>query len=181
MGKIRLGISTCLLGKNVRYDAGHKLDECLLGMLGDLVEYVPVCPETECGLGIPREPMLLAGESGALELVTHETGVFHTDRMLAWGRVRVRELERDELCGFIFKSKSPSCGLAGVEVCNEGTITRVGVGLFASAFMEHFPLLPVEEAVRLHDFDTREKFVELVIAMKYWYDARRGGALISAE
>src|SRR5512139_1119277 len=102
MEKIKLGISTCLLGENVRYDGGHKLDRFLRDTLGHYVEYVPVCPEVECGLPVPREAMRLVGDPGAPRLVTSRTGVDLTDRMLAWARERVEQLSAEDLCGFVF-------------------------------------------------------------------------------
>ncbi|GLI35556.1 YbgA family protein [Desulforhabdus amnigena] len=166
---IRLGISSCLLGNEVRYDGGHKLDRFLRDTLGKYVEYVPVCPEVECGLGIPREAMRLVGDVDAPRLLTQRTHVDHTDRMLQWARRRVKELESEGLCGFIFKSKSPSSGMERVKVYNEsGMPSHKGVGLFARVFMEHFPLLPVEDEGRLHDPVLRENFIERIFAMKRW-------------
>ena len=98
---IRVGISTCLLGENVRYDGGHKLDRYLMDTLGQYVDYVPVCPEVECGLGVPREAIRLVGDPESPRLVTVKTGHDLTERMLAWAGKRVKELEREGLCGFI--------------------------------------------------------------------------------
>ena len=161
--KIRLGISECLLGHQVRYDGGHKWDRFLTDTLGQYVEYVPVCPEVECGLGIPREAMRLVGNPETPRLVTIRSGVDLTDRMLSWAGRRVVELEKEDLCGFIFKSDSPSSGMERVKVYNEkGMPEKRGVGLFAKAFMEHFPLIPVEEEGRLHDPKLRENFIECI-------------------
>jgi uncharacterized protein YbgA (DUF1722 family)/uncharacterized protein YbbK (DUF523 family) len=169
MEKIKLGISTCLLGENVRYDGGHKLDRFLTETLGQYVEYVPVCPEVECGLTIPREAMHLEGDPESPRLVTIRTKQDMTDRMIQWGRKRVAELERRNLCGFIFKSDSPSSGMERVKVYNEKTMpVKKGVGIFARIFMEHFPLLPVEDEGRLHDPELRENFIERIFALKRW-------------
>jgi len=139
--KIRLGISTCLLGENVRYDGGHKRDRFIIETLGQFVEFVPVCPEVECGLPIPRESMHLAGDPESPRLVTTRTKVDHTERMLTWAGKRVRELEKENLCGFVFKSNSPSSGMERVRVYNEhGIPQKIGIGMFARAFMDHFPL-----------------------------------------
>jgi uncharacterized protein YbbK (DUF523 family) len=162
--KIRLGISACLLGQAVRYDGGHKLDRFLIKALGEFVDYVPVCPEVECGMPVPREAMHLVGNSGSPRLITIETGVDKTDQMTRWAKKRVVELEKDGLMGFLFKSSSPSCGMERVKVCNEKNRTvRKGVGLFAFAFMKHFPLLPVEEECRLQDPSIRDNFIERVL------------------
>jgi uncharacterized protein YbgA (DUF1722 family)/uncharacterized protein YbbK (DUF523 family) len=172
MEKIKLGISTCLLGENVRYDGGHKLDRFLTDTLGQYVEYVPVCPEVECGLPIPRESMHLEGDPDSPRLVTTRTKQDMTDRMVNWARNRVSELEKENLCGFIFKSDSPSSGMERIKVYNEkGMPVKKGVGMFARIFMEHFPLLPVEEEGRLHDPKLRDNFIERIFALKRWREA----------
>ena len=171
MEKIRLGISTCLLGENVRYDGGHKLDRFLTDTLGQYVEYVPVCPEVECGLPVPRESMHLEGDHESPRLVTLRTRQDMTERMVSWAKSRVVELEKEGLCGFIFKSDSPSSGMERVRVYNEkGMPVKKGVGMFARIFMEHFPLLPVEDEGRLHDPKLRENFVERIFTLKRWRD-----------
>ena len=171
MEKIRLGISACLLGENVRYDGGHKLDRFLTGTLGQYVDYVPVCPEVECGLPVPRESMHLEGDTDAPRLVTSRTKQDMTERMVQWAQRRVGELEKESLMGFIFKSDSPSSGMERVRVYSEkGMPVKKGVGLFARAFMERFPLLPVEEEGRLHDPRLRESFIERIFAFKRWRD-----------
>ena len=167
--KIRLGISTCLLGENVRYDGGHKRDRFIIETLGQFVEFVPVCPEVECGLPVPRESMHLAGDPQSPRLVTTRSKIDHTERMVHWARKRVGELEKENLCGFVFKSNSPSSGMERVKIYNEhGIAQKTGVGMFARAFMDHFPLIPVEEDGRLHDIRLRENFIELIFALKRW-------------
>jgi len=169
MEKIKLGISTCLLGENVRYDGGHKLDRFLTDTLGQYVEYVPVCPEVECGLPIPREAMHLEGNPDSPRLVTTRTKKDMTDSMVQWARKRVIDLEKEDLCGFIFKSDSPSSGMERVKVYNEkGMPVKKGVGMFARILMEHFPLLPVEDEGRLHDPKLRDNFIERIFALKRW-------------
>ena len=169
--KIPIGISTCLLGENVRYDGGHKRDRLITDVIGQFVQFVPVCPEMECGLGVPRESMHLTGDPESPRLVTTRTGIDHTVRMKTWATKRLKELEKDELCGFIFKSNSPSSGMKRVRVYNEkGMPEKKGAGIFARAFMDHFPLLPVEEDGRLHDDKLRENFIERIFALKRWRD-----------
>jgi len=169
MEKIKLGISTCLLGENVRYDGGHKLDRFLTDTLGQYVEYVPVCPEVECGLGVPRESMHLEGDSDSPRLVTIRTKQDITDRLVKWAQKRVIDMEKEDLCGFIFKSGSPSSGMQQVKVYNEkGMPVKKGVGIFARIFIEHFPLLPVEDEGRLHDPKVRDNFIERIFALKRW-------------
>jgi len=167
--RIKLGISTCLLGENVRYDGGHKLDRFLTDTLGQFVEYVPVCPEVECGLPIPRESMHLEGDPDSPRLVTTRTKQDMTDRMVKWAQKRVAELEDEGLCGFIFKSNSPSSGMERISVYNEnGMPVKKGAGIFAEIFMNHFPLLPVEDEGRLHDPELRENFIERIFTLKRW-------------
>jgi uncharacterized protein YbgA (DUF1722 family)/uncharacterized protein YbbK (DUF523 family) len=167
--KIKLGISSCLLGEKVRYDGGHKWDRFITETLGKFVEFVPVCPEVECGLGIPREAMHLMFSPEGPRLVTVRTQVDYTERLRAWALKRVVELEREDLCGFIFKSGSPSSGMERVTIYyGQGEPVKTGVGLFAREFMQHFPLLPVEDEGRLHDPALRENFLERLFTMKRW-------------
>ena len=174
--KIKLGISTCLLGQNVRFDGGHKLDRFLTDTLGQYVEYVPVCPEVECGLPVPRESMHLEGDPDSPRLVTSRTKQDMTEKMVNWARRRVNELEKEGLMGFIFKSDSPSSGMERVRVYNEkGMPAKKGVGMFARAFMEHFPLLPVEEEGRLHDPKLRDNFIERIFALARWREVLAKG------
>ena len=166
--KIRLGISSCLLGNAVRYDGGHKLDTFLVRTLGPYVEYVPVCPEVECGMSVPREALHLVGDPAEPRLLTVKTGKDYTDQMATWARQRVRELEKENLCGFIFKSRSPSSGMERVKVYGPegGMPAHAGVGIFARIFMKHFPLLPVEEEGRLQDPVLRENFIERIFVLR---------------
>ena len=160
MEKIKLGISSCLLGKNVRYDGGHKLDSILKDSLGKYVEYVPVCPEVECGLGVPRKSMRLEGEPDSLRLIITETRQDVTKRMVNWAQKRVIQLEKEDIRGFIFKSDSPSCGIKKVKIYNEKNMpVDAGVGIFAQIFMKHFPSLSVQDEENLHDSGLRENFI----------------------
>lgn len=174
LSPFRLGISSCLLGQKVRFDGGDKLEPFLTGTFGRYVEFVPVCPEVEFGLGVPREPMRLEGSVESPRLVTVRTREDHTEGMLRWVRKRVRELEREELCGFIFKSRSPSSGMRGVSVYGrEGIPEKAGVGLFAKAFLEHFPLLPCEDEERLRDPEIRENFIGRIFVLRRFREAGR--------
>jgi len=169
MEKIRLGISTCLLGENVRYDGGHKWDRYLTDTLGKYVEYVSVCPEVEAGLGVPRPPLHLVGDPSNPRLVTLRTKQDLTDLMVNWAEKRVRDLEGEKLNGFIFKSNSPSSGMERVKVYDRnGVPAKKGVGVFARIFMGHLPSLPVEDEGRLHDPQIRENFVERIFTLKRW-------------
>ncbi len=169
MEKIRLGISRCLLGDPVRYDGGHKRNPWLVDTLGRYVDYVPVCPEVELGLPTPREPLRLVGDPQRPRLVFSHSGEDITEKMEGWARMRVAELEKEELCGFIFKGKSPSSGMERVKLYDgHGIPSKKGVGLFARAFTEHFPLLPVEYDGRLNDPALRENFIECIFTFKRW-------------
>jgi uncharacterized protein YbgA (DUF1722 family)/uncharacterized protein YbbK (DUF523 family) len=174
--KIKLGISACLLGQSVRYNGGHQLDHFLKDTLGKYVDYVPVCPEVECGFGVPREAFRLIGEPDHPRLITINTKQDFTDRMETWARKRVAEIEGDGLCGFIFKGGSPSSGMERVKVYDDkGVPAKIGVGIFARIFMEHFPLIPVEEDGRLHDPVIRENFIERIFALRRMAMVSPGG------
>ncbi|MEE4602895.1 MAG: DUF523 and DUF1722 domain-containing protein [Desulfobacteraceae bacterium] len=171
----KIGISSCLLGNEVRWNAGHKHDKYLTRTLGRFVDYVPVCPEVEAGFGVPRESFRLVGDPDAPRLVTFKSKTDHTDRMVAWAKQRVKELENENLCGFIFKSDSPSSGMIRVKVYNEkGMPHKIGIGIFARAFMEHFPLIPVEDDGRLNDPLIRENFILQIFTMNRWRDNLSG-------
>lgn len=158
-----------MLGNPVRYDGGHKLDRFLTETLGRYVKYVPVCPEVECGMPVPRESMRLEGNPQSPRLITTRTKIDKTNQMSEWAKRRVEELDKEALMGFIFKSDSPSSGMERVKVYNaSGMSARNGIGMFARTFMEHFPLLPVEEEGRLHDPVLRENFIERVFALARW-------------
>jgi len=165
MEKIVLGISACLLGQNVRYDGGNSHDPFLTGTLGRHVKYVPVCPEVECGFPVPREAMRLEGDPDSPRLRTITTRQDMTDLLETWAHRRVIELEKNNLSGFILKSRSPSCGIEQVKLYNEeGAFLPKGVGLFARIFMEYFPHLPIEDEARLSEPHLRENFIKLVSA-----------------
>ena len=163
-------------GENVRFDGGHKLDRYLRDTLGAYFTYVPVCPEVDCGLPVPRETMRLVGDLESPRLVTIRTGVDHTERMLSWAKARLDALAKEDLCGFIFKAGSPSSGMERVKVYDaNGVPAKKGRGLFARAFMERFPRIPVEEDGRLHDPGLRENFIERIFAQRRWRDALSRG------
>jgi uncharacterized protein YbgA (DUF1722 family)/uncharacterized protein YbbK (DUF523 family) len=170
--RIKLGVSACLLGENVRYNGGHSRDPFITDTLSQYVEFFPVCPEVECGLSVPREAMRLVGDPECPRLITRNTKQDHSERMLKWCSQRVRNLEELDLYGFIFKKGSPSSGMERVKVySDQGMPSNRGIGMFARAFMEHFPLLPVEEDGRLHDPKLRENFVEAIFALKRWRES----------
>ena len=169
--KIRIGISSCLLGNMVRYDGGHQLDRYLRDTLGAWFDYVPVCPEVELGLPTPRETLRLIENENGQRLIFSRSGEDITEQMLSWAEKRGQEQEAENLCGFIFKAKSPSSGMERVKLYDRNGIpAKKGVGLFARVFMHHFPQLPVEEDGRMHDPHLRENFIESVFVFKRWRD-----------
>jgi uncharacterized protein YbbK (DUF523 family) len=155
--KIRLGVSSCLLGHAVRYDGGHKLNAVVVDLLGPSVEWVPVCPEVELGLGIPRPPIQLTGSTRAPRLLVTTTGEDLTERMQRWAARRIDELRALGLHGYVLKSRSPSCGLDDVPV--QGA-ERPGRGAFAAVLVEALPGLAIEDEVRLADPVVRARFLE---------------------
>jgi uncharacterized protein YbgA (DUF1722 family)/uncharacterized protein YbbK (DUF523 family) len=173
----RIGVSACLLGERVRYDAGHKRDPFLTDVFGPHVEWVEVCPEVEAGLGTPREPMRLTltgvdaaapgkrFEPASIALVVTKTGEDVTDMLRRYAARKVKFLAAQRLSGFVLKKDSPSCGVERVKVYRGGGMPeRRGRGLFAEALIAAFPSLPVEEEGRLADPRLRENFIERVFA-----------------
>jgi uncharacterized protein YbgA (DUF1722 family)/uncharacterized protein YbbK (DUF523 family) len=166
---IKIGVSSCLLGKEVRYNGGHSLDRYITGTLSDYFTFVDVCPEVEAGLGIPRETLRLVGDPDAPRLMTTKTKKDFTETMQKWAKQRIKNFEKEDLCGFIFKKGSPSSGMERVRVYTErGMPSNRGSGMFARAFMDHFPLIPTEEDGRLNDSALRENFIERIFALRRW-------------
>ncbi len=167
--KIKVGVSSCLLGNPVRYNGGHKQDRYITGILSSYFDFVPVCPEVECGLPVPRETMHLTGDPEDPRLVTTKTGIDHTGRMKDFCRQKLAALEEEDLSAFIFKKDSPSSGLHRVKVYgSSGQSQKKGRGIFAEALVKHFPLLPVEEEGRLNDIRLRENFIERIFCYHRW-------------
>lgn len=158
----RVGISRCLLGEPVRYDGGHKYDAPVLEALAPHVEWVPVCPELEAGMGVPREPIHLVSSSGGpgVRLLGVGSGRDWTARMHQWTQERVAALRESRIAGFVLKSRSPSCGLRDVPVSGGAP----GAGLFAALLMSEMPDLPIEDEERLRDDDRRAAFLQRVRA-----------------
>jgi len=169
MEKIKLGIASCLVGNPVRWNGGHKLDRFIVHTLGQHIDFVPVCPESECGLGIPRETMHLAGDPAAPRLVTTKTGEDKTVQMQRWAKKRLQKLAGENLCGYIFKTKSPSSGMRKLKVfATREQIFYNGVGIFAKMFMDRFPSLPVIDDGMLHDPGLRANFIEQIFTLRRW-------------
>jgi uncharacterized protein YbgA (DUF1722 family)/uncharacterized protein YbbK (DUF523 family) len=163
--KIKVGVSSCLLGEKVRWNGDHKQDLFVKDLLGRFFEWVPTCPEVEIGMGIPRETVQLTGNASAPRMVGNTTGTDWTSRMNRYSKKRSSELANMNLCGYIFKNRSPSCGIARIKVYgDDGNPTPNGRGLFAGAFMQQCALVPVEDEGRLHDPGIRENFITRVFA-----------------
>jgi len=174
--RLRLGISTCLLGERVRFDGGHKHDRFLTDLLGQYVEWVPVCPEVEVGMSIPREAVRLVGDPESPRMVGTRSGTDHTTAMRRFVRARTRQLAELDLTGYVFKKDSPSCGMERVRVyAQSGMPSRRGVGMFAGAFRSALPLIPVEEEGRLKDAVLRENFIERLFCYRRWRDLIKSG------
>lgn len=163
--RIKIGVSSCLLGEPVRWNGGHKQDQYLLKVLSPFFEWIPVCPEVEVGMGTPRETVRLVGEPSSPKMLGSTSGKDWTAPMQKFSASRLAALSKSGLCGYIFKKDSPSCGVFSVPIYTEdGKPKTRGAGLFASAFREHLPLIPIEEEGRLNDLDIRENFIVRVFS-----------------
>ncbi len=165
MKKVKLGISACLLGQEVRYDGGQKLDQKLNDGLNRFVEWMPVCPEAECGLTVPREEMKLVESKVGVRLVTCQTRVDHTERLQNWANEKLAILIDAGLRGYIFKSRSPSCGLGSVKMIGGNGSKIIASGIFARLLTDALPLLPVAEDENLHDSASLELFIKRIRAV----------------
>jgi uncharacterized protein YbbK (DUF523 family) len=165
MSRLRIGISSCLLGDEVRFDGGHKRAASLIAALDPDVEWVRVCPEVEVGMGVPREPVHLVATAEGTRMIAVHTRIDHTDAMRDYAARRVRQLAAANLSGYIVKAKSPSCGLHDVSVHDAaGGVTATDTGLFATALRAELPGLPVEDELRLEDPQARAEFLSRVRA-----------------
>jgi len=175
VAKIQVGISSCLLGQEVRFDGGHKRDSYVTGTLSEYFDFVPFCPEAAVGLGVPRQPIRLVRRGEEIRAVGVRTPELDpTDDLAALANRTTRQLGC--LSGYILKNASPSCGMERVKVYNEkGMPDRIGVGIYAKVLMDKLPLLPVEEEGRLGDAVLRENFIERVFVYHRWQQLLRDG------
>lgn len=167
--KPRVGVSACLIGWEVRYAGGHKWTAAVAEDIGRLVEWIPVCPELEIGLGVPREAIELVGDSEAPELIAVQSRRVLTGTMQVWAARRLEELDRHELSGYVLKARSPSCGPRGVPVY-AATTQPTGSGLFARALTKRFPNLPIVDETELTTPEAIAHFLAEVQA--YWRNCR---------
>ena len=166
--KIRIGVSSCLIGEKVRWNGDHKQDRYVREILSRYFEYIPVCPEMEVGMGVPRETVALYGDPEKPSMISKKTQTDWTKPMGKYIKSRINTLSADDLCGYIFKSKSPSCGISRVPLYSEFGSHKVkhGPGMFANAFINSFPLVPTEDEGRLNDPRIRENFIVRVFSFK---------------
>lgn len=171
MNKIRLGVCSCLLGQPVRYDGQHQRNRFICDELSHYADFVPVCPEVECGLPVPREAMRLVGDPASPRLVTVRSGQDMTEQMRRYVAGRLEELAAENLDGFIFKKDSPSSGLSRVKVYNaKGVPVKNGRGMFGGAFADRFPEIPVIEDGMLNDRFLRERFLNRIFIARRWHE-----------
>jgi len=164
--KIKIGVSSCLLGEKVRWNGDHKKDHYVSGVLANYFEYVSICPEIEVGMGVPRETVALYGNPEKSQMISKKTQIDWTSPMKNYIKNCLKSLAHDDLCGYIFKSKSPSCGLGRIPVYSEFGSNKVrhGSGMFAQAFTKAFPLIPTEDEGRLNDPKIRDNFIVRVFS-----------------
>ncbi len=177
--KIKIGISSCLLGRKVRYDGGHKRDRTVTGVLSRYFEFVPVCPEADSGLGVPREPVhLVRPVDGTIRVLgVNDPRIDVTAALTGFSHSRMSGLTA--IRGYIVKSKSPSCGLIRVPIHTaRGASKSTGRGLFTSILMETFPLLPVVEEGNLPDPVFRKNFLERVRVYDRWRTMLESGLTV---
>lgn len=177
--KIKVGISSCLLGQEVRYDGGHKRDPYINGTLTKYFDFIPVCPEVAIGLTVPRPPIHLVKQDGEIHVLgVSDPGIDVTDRLHAYGKEMGERL--DHISGYILKCRSPSCGMDGVEVYDEqGRSRGKGMGAFAYSLMKKLPLLPVEEEERLGDARLRDNFIMRVFVYHRWQKMLTSGLSVT--
>ena len=164
--KIKIGVSSCLLGEKVRWNGDHKQNHYVRVVLAKYFEYVSVCPEMEVGMGVPRETVALYGNLEKSRMISKKTQTYWTKPMKSYIKTRISSLALDNLCGYIFKNKSPSCGLGRIPVYAAFGSNKVrhGMGMFAKEFTENYPLIPTEDEGRLNDPKIRENFIVKVFS-----------------
>lgn len=177
--KIPVGISSCLLGERVRYDGGHKGHSYIRGTLGEYFDFKPFCPEVSIGLGIPRKPIRLAhGQDQSIRCVSVDDDAEDFTGALV-NCAQQQSSWQQELCGYILKKDSPSCGMERVKVWGKDSASKIGVGVYANEMMTRFPYLPVEEEGRLGDAILRENFIQRVFVLRRWHELIESGITVA--
>lgn len=167
MKKIPIGISSCLLGHNVRYDGSHKRDAYITGTLSEYFDFRPFCPEVEIGLGTPRPTIHLVRVNGEIRCIGIKNPEIDVTERLR-DHAGLLAAQHADLCGYILKKDSPSCGMERVKVYADNIPRRGGVGIYAETMMRNNPLLPVEEEGRLGDAGLRENFIQRIYVLYRW-------------
>ncbi len=169
---MKIGISSCLLGNMCRYDGGHSKDGFIVKELGKYFDFVPYCPEKMI-FTTPREAIRLTKKDGIVKVKTSTTNKDVTQEVEDISNQLANEIQENEICGFIFKSKSPTCGMERVKLYPEnksGQSENTGIGIFAGKVKDKFPLLPAEEEGRLNDAWLRENFLMQIFAYKHIFE-----------
>ncbi|MEJ2142082.1 MAG: DUF523 and DUF1722 domain-containing protein [Gammaproteobacteria bacterium] len=172
--KIQIGISSCLLGHEVRYDGGHKRHSYIESTLGQHFEFIPFCPEVDIGMGIPRAPIRLEWIDEQIHCVGVKDPRQDVTERLKKSADKQQYWQQD-ICGYILKKDSPSCGMERVKLYKNNMPERTGQGIYAARMMQNFPNLPVEEEGRLGDARLRENFIKRVYVYARWKDMQTGG------
>ena len=180
MNKLKVGVSSCLLGQKVRHDGGHKRNKLIVDMLADYFESSAFCPELATGLSVPRPTLRLVRQESVIRMLgTKDPDMDVTDRMQKTAENAMGDM--NDLCGYILKKDSPSCGMERVRIYNsKGQAERNGRGLFADTLMKYYPNLPVEEEGRLMDPVLRENFIERVFVYHRWQQLTQNGLSVAA-
>ncbi|MCP3669331.1 MAG: DUF1722 domain-containing protein [Gammaproteobacteria bacterium] len=173
-GRVTVGISSCLLGEEVRYDGGHKYNQIIVDTLSEYFRFVPFCPEVDIGLGIPREPIQLIDDGDTTRCVGTKTTSLDVTERLSSSADSQKEWQKD-IFGYILKKGSPSCGMEQVKLLQDGRVERFGVGVYANRMMQNFPLLPVVEEGHLGDTALRESFIQRVFVYRRWEQLCQSG------
>jgi len=173
---IRIGVSACIVGEKVRWNGQHARDPYLTETLSKYVEFVPLCPEIACGMGIPREKIRQVDCAGEIRLIGYESGDDLTQTMTGWADRVLPGLEEEDLCGFVLKNRSPSCSLIQSKIYSTtGKPPRIGSGFFTRKLLQYYPLLPVEASERLQNPILRENFIRRVFVLKRWKELLEKG------
>jgi uncharacterized protein YbgA (DUF1722 family)/uncharacterized protein YbbK (DUF523 family) len=168
-GSIKIGVSACVAGEKVRFDRTHRRSAYLTETLANHVEFVPICPEIACGMGIPREPLRQVDCAGEIRLIGYESGKDLTKKMTKWARRVLKGLDKEGICGFVLRVHSASCGVNKSKIhSTEGKPPTHGPGFFTRMLQEHDPLLPIVTSEALQNAIQRENFIRRVFVLHRW-------------
>lgn len=166
---IKIGVSACVAGERVRFDRTHRRSAYLTETLAKHVEFVPICPEIACGMGIPREPLRQVDCAGEIRLIGYESGKDLTAKMTDWAERVLKGLDKEGICGFVLRVHSSSCAVRKSKIYStDGTPPKLGPGFFTRLLQEHDPLLPVVSSEGLQNSVQRENFIRRVFVLHRW-------------